>query len=472
MTQSPFADASGTVATIGLFNRPPLAPATFVIFGATGDLAMRKLIPALYNLTKDGLLPDDFDVLCVARTDMDYRRFMERLRNGVARHSRSGIDDDAWSRLGARVDYHRMDYDAKADYEGLRAKLGMKEAHNRRRRFVFYLFTPPTSFPSIIEGLGANGIVTPAHHGDGPPTRVVFEKPFGRDAASAVALNRAAAKWLDEDQLFRMDHYLGKETVQNILIFRFANAIFEPLWNRRYVHHVRITAFEKIGIEGRGRFYEETGIIRDVLQNHLLQILALCAMEPPASFDTERIRDERAKVFGALRPLEVAGDSISLGRYAGYLDEKDVAKDSTTPTFASVKLFIDNWRWAGVPFILSTGKALRDKQTQIDVHFGPVPLCLFKEQEICTKMAPNVLTIRIQPEEGITLRFCAKTPGDRQDVSPVTMDFDFQHRFKDNAQQEAYEKLLLDCLRGNQTLFARQDEVESMWRFVARIQNF
>ncbi|MBN2529269.1 MAG: glucose-6-phosphate dehydrogenase [Deltaproteobacteria bacterium] len=453
----------------GLFNKASLHDATFIIFGATGDLSMRKLFPALYNLRVDGLLPDDFKIVTVARSNKTLESLLERFKSGVQRFSRSGFKEEIWQQLAERTTYVQVNYGDPQSYATLKAELGMDKQDNAQRRYLFYLSTPPTSFNVIIEGLGKNGLVTPAHHNAGPPTRVVFEKPFGRDLSSALELNALAHQYLDEEQLFRMDHYLGKETVQNILIFRFANAIFEPIWNRRYIHHVRITAFENIGIEGRGAFYEEAGVIRDVLQNHLLQILALCAMEPPNSFEAEHIRDERAKVFKALRHLDASsvGSDVSLAQYAGYREEDGVDRDSRTPTYASVKLFIDNWRWAGVPFILSTGKNLKKKMTQIEIVYTPVPLCLFKENDVCMKLEPNVLTIRIQPEEGISLRIGTKTPGEKEDVSPVQMDFDFNQSFKEKAQQEAYEKLLLDCLRGNQTLFARQEEVEHMWHFVA-----
>ena len=455
--------------TGGLFNKPELHEATFIIFGATGDLAMRKLIPAVYNLCVDNLLPRDFKIVTVARSNKTLDSMLERFKSGVSRFSRSGLNEDIWQRLAERISYIQVDYASADSYEALEKELGTALPENANRHYLYYLSTPPTSFEKIIAGLGKNGLVTPTHHKAGPPTRVVFEKPFGRDLQSALSLNELAHQYLDEEQLFRMDHYLGKETVQNILIFRFANSIFEPIWNRRYISHVRITAFENIGIEGRGAFYEEAGVIRDVLQNHLLQILALCAMEPPNSFDAEHIRDERAKVFKALRPLDpyAIKNDVSLAQYDGYLEEDGVAKDSTTPTFASVKLFIDNWRWAGIPFILSTGKHLKKKMTQIEIVYTPVPLCLFKENDVCMRLEPNVLTIRIQPEEGISLRIGTKTPGEKQDVSPVQLDFDFNQSFKEKAQQEAYEKLLLDCLRGNQTLFARQEEVETMWRFVA-----
>ncbi len=453
----------------GLFCKSEIREATFVIFGATGDLTMRKLLPALYNLCVDGLLPEDFRIVAVARSNTSLESLVTRFRGGVERFSRSGFDEATWRLMAERITYLKVDYNSEESFCRLAALLGKDKPENANRRYLFYLATPPTSFNEIIAGLGTSKVVTPAHHNEGPCTRVVFEKPFGRDLAGALDLNALAKKYIDESQMFRMDHYLGKETVQNILVFRFANAIFEPIWNRRYISKVRITAFENIGIEGRGAFYEETGVIRDVLQNHLLQILALCAMEPPTSFEAEHIRDERVKVFQALRPIDPYNlkDHVSLAQYEGYLTEKGVAADSTTPTYASVKLFIDNWRWAGVPFVLSTGKNVGKKMTQIDIHYAPVPLCLFKEDDVCMRLPANVLTIRIQPEEGISLRIGTKTPGDKQDVSPVDMHFDFHQSFKEKAQQEAYEKLLLDSLRGNQTLFARLEEVEHMWRFVA-----
>jgi glucose-6-phosphate 1-dehydrogenase len=468
MIDSKFSVKADTGLAGGLFNKAPLKPETFVIFGATGDLTMRKLAPALYNLHQDGQLPGDFSIVGVGRSKKETDEFKLRLKHGIQKFSRSGFSEDAWKKFSERIDFFQMDYSSDEAYRALSSRLGMDRTENTHRRFLFYLATPPASFAPILEGLGNHGLITPEHLEQLPHTRVIVEKPFGRDAKTAVALNNIARRYLDEEQLFRMDHYLGKETVQNILIFRFANAIFEPIWNRQYVQKVKITAFEDIGIEGRGRFYEETGIIRDVLQNHLLQIMALCAMEAPSSFEAERIRDERAKIFNSLRPVNINDkSSISLGRYKGYLEEPGVASDSRTPTFASLKLFIENWRWEGVPFILSTGKALSQKMTQIEIYFTPVPLCLFEDNDVCTRLEPNVLTIRIQPEEGISLKIGAKTPGDRQDVSPVKMHFDFNSSFAEKARQEAYEKLLLDCLRGNQTLFARQDEVERMWKFVA-----
>lgn len=467
--KQPIAVGTNGLVSDGLFCKSSLTDATFVIFGATGDLTMRKLIPALYNLSVDNLLPDNFNIVAVARSDKSLESLLGRYRAGVERFSRSGFNSSHWDNLAKRISYMQVNYQADESYQRLKSHLELGIKKNEQRRYLFYLATPPASFDAIITGMGRNKLVTPLHHHDGPCSRVIFEKPFGRDLPSALALNNLAKQYLDEKQMFRMDHYLGKETVQNILVFRFANSIFEPIWNRRYISHVRITAFENIGIEGRGAFYEEAGVIRDVMQNHLLQILALCAMEPPTSFEAEHIRDERAKVFEALRPIyqDTFESNVSVAQYDGYKNEDGVSPDSKTPTYASVKLFVDNWRWEGVPFILSTGKNMKQKVTEIEIHYTPVPLCLFKENDVCMRLQPNILTIRIQPEEGISLRVGTKTPGEKQDVSPVKMQFDFNSSFKEQAQQEAYEKLLLDCLRGNQTLFARQEEVERMWRFVA-----
>jgi 6-phosphogluconolactonase len=299
---------------------------------------------------------------------------------------------------------------------------------------------------------------------------VVIEKPFGRDLTSAKDLNRLLGEMLDESQVFRIDHYLGKETVQNILVFRFANSIFEPLWNSKYVDHVEITAAEELGVENRAKFYDETGVLRDMVQGHLMQVLGLVAMEPPPSFGAEDIRDEKSKIFRTLRPIapdEVA-QSVVVGQYKGYLQEKGVAPGSHTPTFVALKLLIDNWRWNGVPFYVRAGKRLARRMTEVSIHFKSVPFCLFKQDDICQRLEPNVLTIRIQPKEGIALGFECKMPGEDLSVSGVTMDFNYAGAFHQQPQ-EAYERLLLDCMRGNATLFARRDEVEQAWKLVTPV---
>jgi glucose-6-phosphate 1-dehydrogenase len=299
---------------------------------------------------------------------------------------------------------------------------------------------------------------------------VVIEKPFGHDLASARELNRLAGDVLSERQIFRIDHYLGKETVQNILVFRFGNAIFEPLWNRRHVDHVEITAAESIGVEGRGSFYETTGVLRDVVQNHLLQLLALCAMEAPVSFESDDVRDETARVLRALRPIagaDVAAETVR-GQYRGYRDEAGVAAASRVPTYAALRVMIDNWRWQGVPFYLRAGKRLRRRVTEVAIHFHPVPVSLFSRDDVCQRLEPNVLRLRIQPDEGIALRFESKTPGDELAIGGVHMDFRYRESFP-SAPQEAYERLLLDCMRGHGTLFVRRDVLEHQWSFATPI---
>ncbi|NLN62419.1 MAG: glucose-6-phosphate dehydrogenase [Myxococcales bacterium] len=439
--------------------------AVFVIFGATGDLSRRKLVPALYNLLKDGHLRKDFFVVLVGRRDGEKDALLQSLAEGMSQYSRTQpIDPAIRDALLSQVVYVAEDFGEPSGFSRLRAILEQRPLPLR----LFYLATPSSLYPSILDGLSAAHLI--GEHADADcQTRVVFEKPFGRDLDSAIHLNALARAHLDESQIYRMDHYLGKETVQNILVFRFGNSLFEPLWNRKYVSRVRIIATEDIGIVGRGRFYEETGIIRDVLQNHLLQIAALSAMEAPVSFEADRIRDERAKVFRAFRPLyadQLSAHAI-FGQYDGYTDADEVAADSRIPTFAALRLFIDNWRWEGVPFEIIAGKSLGEKSTRVEIHFRSVPFCLFGKHYVCEKLDPNILTLRIQPEEGISMQFSTKTPGDTLQVSPVRMNFDYRETFSDKAQQEAYEKLLLDALRGDPTLFARQDEVELMWRYVA-----
>jgi glucose-6-phosphate 1-dehydrogenase len=321
----------------------------------------------------------------------------------------------------------------------------------------------------ILHGLTGSGLIAKQEDANARPwSRVVIEKPFGRDLGTSRELNRLALDSLDETQLFRIDHYLGKETVQNLLVFRFGNAIFEPLWNRKYVDHVQVTAAEDMGIEGRGKFYDETGVVRDIVQNHLLQVLALCAMEPPVSFESEEIRDEKAQVFRSLKKL--AGGEVEervvLGQYRGYRDEPHVARDSTTPTYAALKVFIDNWRWQGVPFYLRAGKRLAKRVTEVAIHFQSVPLLLFEHKG--DPLEPNVLILRIQPDEGIGLRFMCKVPGDDLALSKVSMDFGYAQSFQ-KPVQEAYEHLLLDCMRGDQTLFWRRDEVSRAWEFVGPV---
>jgi len=445
-------------------------PCAMVIFGGTGDLARRKLIPALYNLNLDGLLPGSFACLGLSRRAGGSSEFRALHRESTSRYSRrKSLDRQEWESFAAALESLAGDLNDPGTYDRLKRKLsGLDQTRGTRGNRLFYFATPSSDFPAILQKLKGAGLLYPP--GEERWSRVIIEKPFGRDLRSARELNRLAAEVLDESQIYRIDHYLGKETVQNILVFRFANAIFEPLWNRKYIDHVQITAAEEIGIEGRGRFYDETGVLRDIIQNHLLQVLALCAMEVPASFQSEEIRNERVQVFRSLRPIlgEEVRRSVVRAQYAGYRDEPDVRPDSRTPTYAALKVLIDNWRWQGVPFYLRAGKRLRKRSTEVDIFFQPIPHCLFGRGDVCQLIEPNVLTLRIQPDEGIALRFACKVPGNDLSVGNVMMNFSYAGGFE-RPPQEAYERLLIDCMRGDPMLFARQDDVEESWKFITPI---
>ncbi len=447
-------------------------PCAMIIFGGTGDLARRKLVPGLYNLAKDGLLPAACRIVGLGRSVDDAAGYRGLLKEATEKFSRTKVDPGVWAGLAARISYVRGDLDDPTTYNELRKELTRLDGEGTGGNRLYYFSVPPSSFPVILGRLREFGLIY-AHSDDagGPWSRIMIEKPFGRDLASARALNKMARSFLDESQIFRIDHYLGKETVQNILVFRFANAIFEPIWNRKYIDHVEITAAEQIGVEGRGRFYDETGALRDVVQNHLLEMLALVAMEPPVSFKSDDQRDERIQVFRSLRIMdesEVRANTVR-AQYRGYRSEPNVDAGSRTPTYAALKVSIDNWRWQGVPFYLRAGKKLGKRSTEIAISFQSVPLCLFGHDEVCQRLEPNVLLLRIQPDEGIALKLICKTPGEDIYVSTVTMDFSYQRAF-DRPQQEAYERLFIDCMRGDSSLFARADGVEHAWRFIDPIQ--
>jgi len=447
-------------------------PCVVVIFGATGDLTRRKLVPALYNLFLDGLLPTSVAILGVGRTALSNDEFRKRLHEGVAAFSRTQpVEPSSWRRFTELLYYCDVAFDDTPAYPRLKEQLGsLDRQRGTLGNHIYYLATPPQFFPVILKNLRASGLTHP--NADARPwSRVVIEKPLGRDLRSAEELNALTAESLAESQTFRIDHYLGKETVQNIMVFRFGNSLFEPLWNRKYVDHVEITAAESIGIEGRGSFYEQMGVLRDVVQNHLLQVLCLCAMEPPVSFAADDVRDQKTQVLRSLRPI--TGDDVPRqvirAQYRGYRDEPAVVADSRTATYVAMRILVDNWRWQGVPFYLRAGKRLKQRLTEVEVHFQQIPLCLFNVADACQLVAPNTLTMRIQPQEGISLRFVAKVPGEHLSVGNVSMNMDYSRAFG-KPISEAYERLLLDSIRGDPSLFSRRDWVEWAWRFVTPIQ--
>jgi glucose-6-phosphate 1-dehydrogenase len=441
-----------------------------VLFGVTGDLARRKIVPALYQLALAEALPEHFALVGFSRSVGEDGELRTRLREALEEHSHSlPVDEAVWEKFAARIHALTGSVEDPAAYGRLSKKLEQVAAlHGTGGNNLFYFATPSSAFSAILSGLRESELVAPRRPTDSRPwSRVIIEKPLGRDLESFKQLNAVAHGALKEHQIFRIDHYLGKETVQNILVFRFGNAIFEPLWNRHHIDHVQITMAESIGVEGRGSFYEETGVMRDIVQNHLLQVLALCTMEPPVDFGPYEIRNMKSQVLRSLRVLrpEDVADSVVWGQYDGYRDEPGVRAESRTPTFVAIRATIDNWRWNGVPFYLRAGKGLGSRVTEISFHFRSVPACLFGDEDVCRSIQPNVLKIRIQPDEGISLQVASKIPGEGQGIGAVTMDFTYAEAFA-KTPPEAYERLLLDAMRGDPTLFARRDEVEFSWQFV------
>jgi len=450
--------------------RLPVHPTTLAIFGATGDLSKRKLLPAIYNLAHEGALPERFNLIGISRGEQSDEEFQQLARESIQQFSRRPPDDQVLSSLVGRMRYVTGSFDQPDMYDRLgQALTELDEDADIAFNRLFYLSTAPSFFPVIAKMLGEREL----HRREGSEVRMIVEKPFGTDLESALALNRELLSVFDERQIFRIDHYLGKETVQNMLVLRFANEIFEPLWNRSYVDSVQITAAEDIGIGTRAGYYDQSGALRDLIQNHMLQLLMLLTMEPPVSFDANPVRDEKVKVLRAIRPPtpeEVPSMAVR-AQYGpgkaggeevhGYLDEEGVPDDSTTETYAAVRLKISNWRWAGVPFYLRTGKRLARKNTEIAVRLKPVPHLAFQQQG-SLGVEPNQLVLMVQPNEGVSLSLVTKIPGARMAVRPVNMEFQYGTSFLSQSP-EAYERLILDTMRGEATLFARNDEVEAAW---------
>jgi glucose-6-phosphate 1-dehydrogenase len=458
-------------------------PCILVIFGATGDLTGRKLNPALYNLGREGMLPPNFACVGFARREKTNAQFREEVKTEISTYSRvKPIDEKFWTHFQDQFFYHQSAFDDDEGYKALAVLLKQLDAQFATRgNRVFYLSVQPKYFPVIIEKLRQHGLIYDVHQTTDRWSRVIIEKPFGHDVNSAAELQIEISKYLDETQIYRIDHYLGKETVQNLLVFRFANSIFESLWNYKHIDHVQITVAEDIGIGTRGRFFEEEGLLRDIVQNHMMQLLSLVAMEPPVNLSATAIRDEKVKVLQSIRPLAVQEfeHSVIRGQYGpgfingesviGYRQEENVSPTSNIETYAALKLHIDNWRWAGVPFYLRGGKRLPKRGTEIAVIFKDAPGVLFQHRG--QKNDPNVLAMRIQPDEGISMKINCKVPGPSSPIQPVKMDFRYGSYFG-QTPPEAYERLIWDCILGDSTLFARSDEVAQSWQILTPILDY
>jgi len=448
-----------------------------IIFGASGDLTYRKLVPALFDLYKQDLLPKNFVVLGVARSDFSDESFREKMIDGMSQFSSfQNSRKEEYEAFSKLLHYLSINTDNPDDYHLLKSKLqNIDSKYSTGENYLFYLSTPPSLYPLIPRFLANQGL----NKEEGKIRRIIVEKPFGTDLKSALELNESLLADYEEDQIYRMDHYLGKETVQNMLVTRFANSIYEPLWNRNYIHHIEITAAENIGVENRGGYYDHSGALRDMVQNHLFQLLALVAMEPPTVIESDAIRNEKMKVFQAVRPLsnEDILHNVIRGQYTaakvkgkqepGYREEKGVASDSRTETYVALKLFVDNWRWGGVPFYLRTGKRMPTRVSEVVIHFKPAPLNLFGGSN---QNKGNVLVIRIHPDEGLLLKTGMKIPGSGYNVKEINMDFHYS-QLQDTYVPSAYERLLLDAMLGDSTLYTRGDALESAWKFVQPIMD-
>lgn len=439
---------------------------SIVIFGASGDLAARKLIPALFSNFRKNRLPEGTSIFGFSGTPFTDDSFREKLKTSIQTFAPDAYDEDDWSRFAPSLHYHTGKAERSEDFHALAKKI--TASGSAPTNCLFYLATAPEIFPTIVEGLNQANMLSEASG----TRRIVIEKPFGRDLPSAIALNKMLHHVVQEKQVFRIDHYLGKETVQNLLVLRFGNAIFEPLWNRNYVDHVQITVAETVGVEHRAKYYETAGVLRDMFQNHLLQLMTLVAMEPPTVYDAEALRNEKVKVLKSLReiPPEVSAKQTIRGQYAGYTAEPGVNPGSTIETFAAVRVFADNWRWQGVPFYLRSGKMLKEKSSEIIVQFRRPPTQVLDVQAGKTELFTNRLSICVQPDEGMHLRFITKVPDQGLQTRPVDMEFHFKDSFGQHSIPEAYERLLMDAMQGDAALFARSDEIETAWQFIDGIR--
>jgi len=468
---------------------PSAAPCALVIFGASGDLSKLKLVPAVYELAREKLLPKDFALIGFARTAMSDEEYRKDCKKAIEENARSLkgkklIDDAIWKMLEPRIFYCAGQYDQVESFTNLNEKLKqVDKSWNTAGNRLFYISTPPNVFDPIITSLGKSGCAT-RHANKTPYHRVIIEKPFGKDGASAKQLNAACLAALGEEQIYRIDHYLGKETVQNLMVLRFANSIFEPIWNYKYIDHVQITVSETVNADDRAGYYDNSGATRDMIQNHIFQIMALVAMEPPSALDAQAIRDEKVKVYRSIRPIKqnqvdqfcVRGQ-YDAGTYNdgkkdittnGYVKAKGVKEGSRTETFSAIKVFIDNWRWSGMPFYIRTGKALSKKLSEVVVRFRAPPTTLFQKQSEAT-VFPNDLVIKIAPDEGINWRLNGKVPGGTLNIQSIALDFFYKTAFH-KEPPEAYERLIFDCMLGDQTLFIRGDEVEAAWNIIDPIE--